>query len=278
MNPYKLNLTAGGSSSGEGALVGFRGSILGIGSDIGGSIRAPALCNGVFGFKPTADRLPYGGQQVLSRKGWPGIIPCIGPLAHSAEDLSLFVKTILLYKPWNKDSTALAIPWRDIPRRKKLNIGLFLEDPELPVYPPVKRSLKVAAQKLQNAGHKIVPLSHVPSTFAAMKSAVRCFCLDTSNTVQQYLAESGEPLMKAVVQSSPAIMLGNQSEFTLDDMFQYQSEKEDYRKAWGEIWRENDLDVLLCPGHKGTAPRHDDYGPPFYTGIWNFIDVSSSCQ
>lgn len=41
----KLSLTAGGGSSGEGALVGFHGSILGVGSDISGSVRAASLCD-----------------------------------------------------------------------------------------------------------------------------------------------------------------------------------------------------------------------------------------
>lgn len=43
LNPYKLNLGAGGSSGGEGALVAMRGSVLGVGTDIGGSIRIPAI-------------------------------------------------------------------------------------------------------------------------------------------------------------------------------------------------------------------------------------------
>jgi Asp-tRNA(Asn)/Glu-tRNA(Gln) amidotransferase A subunit family amidase len=46
-NPFNTTLTAGGSSGGEGALVGFRGSCLGIGTDIGGSIRSPAANTGL---------------------------------------------------------------------------------------------------------------------------------------------------------------------------------------------------------------------------------------
>lgn len=46
LNPHKLSLTAGGSSGGEGALIAFRGSILGVGTDIGGSIRIPSICCG----------------------------------------------------------------------------------------------------------------------------------------------------------------------------------------------------------------------------------------
>jgi amidase len=58
VNPYNRNLTCGGGSGGDGALIDMRGSCLGIGSDIGGSIRSPAANNGLFGSKPTALRLP----------------------------------------------------------------------------------------------------------------------------------------------------------------------------------------------------------------------------
>lgn len=61
LNPHRLSLGAGGSSGGEGALIALRGSILGVGTDIGGSIRIPALCCGTYGFKPSVARIPYGG-------------------------------------------------------------------------------------------------------------------------------------------------------------------------------------------------------------------------
>jgi amidase len=51
VNPYNRELTPGGSTGGESALLGMRGSILGIGGDIGGSIRCPAAHVGVYGFK-----------------------------------------------------------------------------------------------------------------------------------------------------------------------------------------------------------------------------------
>lgn len=42
LNAFNRELTSGGSSGGEGALIGFRGSVMGIGTDIGGSVRCPA--------------------------------------------------------------------------------------------------------------------------------------------------------------------------------------------------------------------------------------------
>ncbi|KFY13774.1 hypothetical protein V492_03042, partial [Pseudogymnoascus sp. VKM F-4246] len=58
LNPANRALTAGGSSGGEGALLALRGSPLGVGTDIGGSIRVPAMCNGLYGFKPSSGRIP----------------------------------------------------------------------------------------------------------------------------------------------------------------------------------------------------------------------------
>ncbi|GAA1819767.1 amidase [Planosporangium flavigriseum] len=85
-NPYNPTRTAGGSSGGEGAAVGSGASPFGVASDIGGSIRIPSFCCGVFGHKPTRGLLPATGS-------WP---PCDdgnralfahGPIARRAEDL-----------------------------------------------------------------------------------------------------------------------------------------------------------------------------------------------
>lgn len=57
LNPHNLLKTSGGSSGGEGALIGGGGSLLGLGSDIGGSIRIPSSFCGICGFKPTTGRL-----------------------------------------------------------------------------------------------------------------------------------------------------------------------------------------------------------------------------
>lgn len=84
LNPHKLSLTAGGSTGGEGALLALRGSILGTGTDIAGSIRIPALCNGIYGFKPTSSRVPFAGITPPGREGSPSfILPSIGPEGHS---------------------------------------------------------------------------------------------------------------------------------------------------------------------------------------------------
>jgi amidase len=59
-NPRNKNWSCGGSSGGEGAMVGFRGGIIGVGTDIGGSIRIPSAFNFLYGLRPSHGRLPYG--------------------------------------------------------------------------------------------------------------------------------------------------------------------------------------------------------------------------
>ncbi|XP_078132397.1 fatty-acid amide hydrolase 2-B [Sander vitreus] len=85
-NPYDLERIPGGSSGGEGSILGAAGSVIGVGSDIGGSIRMPCFFNGIFGHKPTPGVVSWENQ-------YP---PCTGrheeyisngPMCRYAEDL-----------------------------------------------------------------------------------------------------------------------------------------------------------------------------------------------
>ena len=64
-NPLDKTRSPGGSSSGEGALLGNGGSILGLGTDIGGSVRIPAAFCGISSLKPTSGRIFVGGRRVV---------------------------------------------------------------------------------------------------------------------------------------------------------------------------------------------------------------------
>ncbi|KAF8777054.1 Fatty-acid amide hydrolase 2 like protein [Argiope bruennichi] len=92
-NPYDTTRTAGGSSGGEGCILGCAGSVIGVGNDIGGSIRIPACFNGVFGHKPSRGVVSNYGQ-------YPPAGPSLqkyliaGPMCRYASDLLPMMKVL----------------------------------------------------------------------------------------------------------------------------------------------------------------------------------------
>ncbi len=92
-NPYDPTRIAGGSSGGEGAVIGAGGSPFGLGSDIGGSIRMPSFFNGIFGHKPTGGLVPGSGQFPIS--SGPALrYLTTGPMARRAEDLATLLRLL----------------------------------------------------------------------------------------------------------------------------------------------------------------------------------------
>lgn len=279
LNPNNTAVTAGGSSGGEGALVAFRGSILGVGTDIAGSIRIPALCCGVYGFKPTVDRIPFGGQTSGATVGLPGLIPSAGPLAHNLEDIKLFTKTILDSQPWKYDVTAFSVPWQQpaSSSQKLLTIGVPPEDSSFPLHPPVRRALETAIEALEKQGHKIIrlPVDENRSLSYGNRIAFQYFIYGPH---EDNISPSGEPLVKSVAKSSSPMFTGpfpvNPEAELVDKITGLHDARHRFADSWRKTWVEHSLDVLLAPGSQNTAVPHDTYGWPPYTVVWNLLDVS----
>ncbi|XP_018400500.1 PREDICTED: fatty-acid amide hydrolase 2-like isoform X1 [Cyphomyrmex costatus] len=93
-NPYDTRYSAGGSSGGEGALLGAGGSVIGIGSDLCGSIRIPAFLNGIFGLKPTSGIIPTNGHFPHTDDKHFHKFMTFGPMTRYAEDLGLLMRVM----------------------------------------------------------------------------------------------------------------------------------------------------------------------------------------
>lgn len=92
-NPYDASRTTGGSSGGEGAIIGAGASPFGLGADVGGSIRMPAFFNGVFGHKGSSELIPNEGQYPGST-GPGDVYLSTGPLCRRATDLPLLIRLL----------------------------------------------------------------------------------------------------------------------------------------------------------------------------------------
>ena len=88
-NPFKLGYSAGGSSSGCGALVGAGEVEMAIGGDQGGSIRMPACWSGCYGMKPTHGLVPYTGIMPIE-----ATIDHTGPMTTTVADNALLLEVI----------------------------------------------------------------------------------------------------------------------------------------------------------------------------------------
>ncbi|CAJ0580473.1 unnamed protein product, partial [Mesorhabditis spiculigera] len=90
-NPYDNRRNAGGSSGGEGSLLGSGGSAVGLGSDIGGSIRIPSSLNGIYGLKPSPGVFPMDGGFGNPAES---LLAVFGPMSRYVEDLETVLKFI----------------------------------------------------------------------------------------------------------------------------------------------------------------------------------------
>ncbi len=109
-NPYDARRIVGGSSGGEGAIVGAGAVPFGLGADIGGSIRLPAFFNGVFGHKPTGGRVPGSGQFPAAEGAGLRYLTT-GPLARRSEDL--WPLLTVLAGPDGEDGGCVEMPLGD---------------------------------------------------------------------------------------------------------------------------------------------------------------------
>jgi Asp-tRNA(Asn)/Glu-tRNA(Gln) amidotransferase A subunit family amidase len=153
--------------------MGFRCAPLGIGTDIGGSIRCPAAFCGVYGFRPSSLRNPVTGLKVAA-SGQETIRGVVGPMAsRSIEDLELFQRAVLEQEPWDIETSLVPVPWKVVAPTRDMTVAIMWDDgcviqicvlyrcanPFLSwvrPHPPITRALRHAKEKLVAAGVKVV--------------------------------------------------------------------------------------------------------------------------
>lgn len=178
LNPANVNITAGGSSGGEGALIAMRGSILGVGTDVAGSIRIPSLCNGIYGLRPTVGMVPMADQRDVVAPGTDGVMPVAGPMAISLRTCDLFMKALSASEAWKYDDSCLHLNrWDTRLKHTNLRIGFVRNDGMYTPWPPVRRAMEEAATKLRASGVELVELA-MPDISEAVSVTYRMYSVD----------------------------------------------------------------------------------------------------
>ncbi len=153
-NPYDPTRIVGGSSGGEGAIVGSGASPFGLGSDVGGSIRMPAFFNGVFGHKPSSLMIPNAGQfPIAAEEAQPFLTT--GPLARRAEDLMPLLRILAGSDPEDaacKDRTLGDPAEVDVRKLRVINIE---ENGAVKVDPDLMAAQKRAAEHFASLGCEV---------------------------------------------------------------------------------------------------------------------------
>ena len=274
-NPYDLTRTVGGSSGGEGAIIGAGGSPFGLGADIGGSIRMPAFFNGVFGHKPTGGLVDNGGQFPMAAEAASRYLTT-GPLTRRAEDLAPLLAILA--------GTPIADPAQvDLAGLEVVSVE---GDGRMAVTDDLLRAQRAAADALAARGARVrtatvAGLSQSIEIWSAMLDAAEGPSFSSllgEGTEISALRELGRWILGRSPHTLPALALALVEK--LPKLMPSQGRRAiaagaALRRALVELL--GPRVIMLYPSHTRPAPRHHHaMFPPFgwaYTAIFNMMEL-----
>lgn len=270
VNPHNPQKTSGGSSGGEGALIGGGGSLLGLGSDVGGSIRIPASFCGICGFKPTAGRLSSQGVLPIYR-GQKSVLSSSGPMARDVDSLALCMQALLCDHMFTLDPTVPPLPFnvQIYQSSKPLRIGYVENDGYTQPSPSMARGVREVKALLERAGHTLVPYRPLKIRYTAHELMIKGILGDGATSMLQKL--EGSPLdpclrpqvipyyfpkwlkktlsflLKPLYPRISDIFSALCGVGSVADLWKQHAAVEDYIQDTITEWRRCNIDVLLCP-------------------------------
>ncbi|EXJ61642.1 hypothetical protein A1O7_02071 [Cladophialophora yegresii CBS 114405] len=290
MNPINRLCTAGGSSGGEGVLVAMKGSMVGIGTDIGGSIRVPAMCNGVYGFKPSNLRLPYGGQALTGAEGTSrtSVQAVAGPIARSVRDVDFFLAHVIpLATAWGEDcmpcawtlpppSAQLTTALKGSGPNGELVIGILRSDGNCTLLPPITRVLNEVAVALSASSRVVVKELLTPAAWTKAQSVMsKLMGVDGATVMNQLITDFKEPLVPWMASRFRA---GKAQ--PLERVAELQAQRSALEREMLSLWSDVDefgrrrqvLDAIVCPVAPHPVPPIEGYNAVGMTSSFVLFD------
>jgi amidase len=241
-NPWNSERTPGGSSGGAAAALAAGMTPFDIGTDLSGSIRIPAHFCGVFGLKPTEQRVPLTGLLPgLSTPRSIRIMSCIGPMARTALDLALLYSIIA--GPDGHDIEVAPVPVDEVPalKLKDLRIAFAPSFPGFPVAAEIRAAVEELAKRLSALGVEVSEAAPPQMDFQQELASTGALIGMMLGAFQP--EEHGQPMRLS--QYLEALHIRDQAILMWEQFF--------------EKW-----DMLLCPPSMMTAFPHCEPGSPLH--------------
>jgi fatty acid amide hydrolase len=272
-------------------------SPLGVGTDIGGSIRVPAHFCGIAGLKPTLDRWPNLGLNTAIA-GQEAIRAQVGPMARTARDVALFFGALDPRRMTALDPRVPPLAFDDPAAIdvSKLRVGYFVDDGLVPSSRAVSRAVVRAARALRARGATVVDFTP-PDLDDAAYSYLAALSADGGRTAWAYLGDAEvDPaltvLRKAASLPGPvrraaarvaraagenrlARLLEAMGEKTVAELYRLVAHLRAYRANLLAAMEAAQIDVILGPPHATPAMQHTmskDFtlaGSP--SMLWNLV-------
>ena len=154
LNPLDKSISPGGSSGGAGVAVASGMGPIAHGSDIGGSVRIPAYCNGVVGLRTGLGRVPaYSTTTSAPRPIGAQLMATQGPLTRTIRDARLAFEVMAAGDP--RDTRWVGVPPRGRPLRHPIRVALAPELPGGTTHPAQAEAVRTAGRHLARAGYVV---------------------------------------------------------------------------------------------------------------------------
>ncbi|KAF2458416.1 amidase signature domain-containing protein [Lineolata rhizophorae] len=309
-NPHNHKYSPGGSTGGEGALLAFGGSRIGIGSDVAGSVRAPAHFSGCYSLRCSTGRWPKMGM-TTSMPGQEGIPSVFSPMARTLDDLAYFTRSFIGMQPWRYDHSVHPLEWRASVEAefrdpaRKLRVAVLRSDGVVDPAPACARALQSAVAALAAQGHDVfdvAPPADAPP-YDALVLAAQLLNADGCRTFRSFFraGERDDPgaaqmgfymrlprpvkylyyLWVKYVRRDPlwAGLLAGWHEKSAFENWQLVAKREAFKAKWHAWWEgEVKADVLLTPPNATPAVPHGGMKQAVsscgYTFLFNLLDYT----
>lgn len=261
-NPWDLRRTPGGSSGGSAAALAAGFVALELGSDLGGSLRIPAHCCGVFAHKPTFALVPTRG---FVPPGVPVLsvshevdLAVLGPLARSATDLSLAMDVIAGPDDAQAVAYRMALPPPRHAELRHYRILVLEQHPLVPTSNAVRTAIHRFAGSLERAGCKLgwnSPLLPDLERSAATFAHLLFSFFGADMPTQDYEDLKAQLMGIPALDRSPQVLALRSLVSSHRDWIGMDRVRLGIEHQWRQLFQE--WDVVLCPVSPTTASLHD---------------------